>query len=226
MLETHSVPVPDNGRISARVYRSDTPPFATLVLAHGAGAGQTHPFMVRTADGLAGRGLDVVTFDFPYIEARRRRPDANAVLESTWRAVVEWTRTAGVHRAAGLFAGGKSMGGRIASQVVAADGPGLGVEGLVFLWYPLHPPGKPGELRVRHFARLEVPMLFLQGTRDAFGTPDELRPWVAGSPSRAEIVPVDGGDHSFALPRAMQAAQDETFDRLYERITRWMLEVL
>jgi predicted alpha/beta-hydrolase family hydrolase len=223
MFETHTVQVAGNGGISTRVYRSRTPAFATLILAHGAGAGQSHPFMVGAAETLSGQRVDVVTFNFPYTEQGRRRPDPTAVLEATWRAVVEWSQTTA--NTGRLFAGGKSMGGRIASHVVAADGPALGVAGLVFLGYPLHPPGRPDELRVRHFSKIAVPMLFVQGTRDAFGTPDELRPWLDASPGRAEILAVEGGDHSFGLPKAMKERQDETRAGIYDRIVGWMREV-
>jgi predicted alpha/beta-hydrolase family hydrolase len=224
MLETYSVDAVDGPPVSARVYRSRTPTFAALILAHGAGAGQSHPFMVRSAEMLADRGVDVVTFNFAYADQGRRRPDPAAVLEGTWRSVVEWTRAAG--RLPGpLFAGGKSMGGRIASQVAAADGPALGVSGLVFLGYPLHPPGKPDQLRVRHFPQITVPMLFVQGTRDAFGTPDELRPWLATSPAPAEVYVVNGGDHSFGLPKSQTALQDATRAGICDRIAGWMRDV-
>lgn len=225
MIEHVRIAVSDVDGVSARVYRATGRSQATLILAHGAGAGQSHPFMMSCASGLAARGLDIVTFNFLYIEQGRRRPDPAAVLESTWRAAIEWTRSASELDTARLFLGGKSMGGRIASHVVAAAGPGLGVAGLVFLGYPLHPPGKPDQLRVRHFSKIAVPMLFVQGTRDALGTPDELRPWLAAPQMRAEIVVVEGGDHSLALPKRMGKSQDDTFGRIEDRVVSWMREV-
>ena len=223
MVEHHTLQT-DHGITSSCVYRARTPGFATLILAHGAGAGQTHRYLVTSAESLGARGVNVVTFNFPYAEHGRTRPDPATVLESTWRAVIAWTRAA--LSPSRLFAGGKSMGGRIASQVVAADGASAGVAGLVFLGYPLHPPGKPEELRTRHFPSIGVPMLFIQGTRDPFGTPDELRPWLATSPAPAEIFVVEGGDHSFGLPKSRRAEQTAQHAAIYDRIAAWTREII
>jgi predicted alpha/beta-hydrolase family hydrolase len=141
----------------------------TLILGHGAGAGQTSGFMVAFATALAERGIDIVTFNFLYSELRRRIPDPNARLESCWRAVIETVRSRITSNADRLAIGGKSMGGRIASQVAAGEARGLA--GLVFLGYPLHPPGRPDRLRAAHLGDVKAPMLFVQGTRDPFGTP-------------------------------------------------------
>jgi len=162
---------------------------ATVVLAHGAGAPMDSPFMESVATGLADRGLAVVRFEFPYMRKRRaeggrRPPDRAPVLMSTWRELV------GTLGAARLVVGGKSMGGRIASMI--ADD--VGAAGLVCLGYPFHPPGKPERLRTAHLAALETPTLIVQGTRDRFGTPDE----VAGydlSPA-IDVVWIEDGDHS------------------------------
>jgi hypothetical protein len=185
------------GPVSARRYAAG-PGAPLLVLAHGAGAGQGHAFMVATARGLAERGIEVVTFDFPYVAAGRKVPDRPPVLEGCFRQVIARAGAAGRV----LFIGGKSMGGRIATHL-AADGlaaDGLdGVRGVVVLGYPLHPPGKPAQLRVAHLPRIEVPLLVVQGTRDAFGGPDELTPHLAGLD--ATVHAVAGGDHSFAVPR-------------------------
>ena len=142
-----------------KVYRSDSAT-AALVVGHGAGAGQNSPFMVRTAEGLAARGIAAATFDFPYMTARRSVPDRPPVLEQAWRDAIAQARTelGGLP----LFIGGKSMGGRIASQV-ASQGV-EGVSGLVFLGYPLHPPGKPEQRRDAHLPAIAQPMLFVQGT--------------------------------------------------------------
>lgn len=188
---------------TARVYRAPAPRDRTLVLAHGAGAGQTHPFMVAFAEALAARGIDVVTFDFLYVSAGRRAPDKPAKLEDCWRAALEIGREAFSGRLP--WVGGKSMGGRIASQLVAAGE--LGVAGLVLLGYPLHPPKQPGKLRAAHLAKLTLPTLVVQGRRDPFGTPDELR---AHFPPSAEIVAVAGG-HSYdekAWPEAEARVAD------------------
>ena len=173
------------------MYRSDSAT-AALVVGHGAGAGQNSPFMVRTAEGLAARGIAAATFDFPYITARRSVPDRPPVLEQAWREAIDAARREldGLP----LFIGGKSMGGRIASQV-AAQGVD-GISGLVFLGYPLHPPGKPLQRRDAHLPAIKEPMLFVQGSRDAFGTSDEIRELLSRL-QRAELHEVPGGDHSF-----------------------------
>jgi predicted alpha/beta-hydrolase family hydrolase len=189
---------------------------AAIVLAHGAGGKQVHPWMVAIGDRLATRGFDVVTFDFLYAHAGRKLPDRNDVLESTWRAVLDRVRAhPGVHQGR-LFIGGKSMGGRIATQVAAAGGAG-DVAGLVLLGYPLHPPGKPDKLRAEHLPRVPAPMLFVQGERDAFGTPDELRPILAGL-ERATLFVVEGGDHSLATRRRAGAGGDAIFERVADAI--------
>jgi predicted alpha/beta-hydrolase family hydrolase len=183
---------------------------AAIVLAHGAGSKQVHPWMVAISEPLTARGFDVVTFDFLYAHAGRKVPDRNDVLEATWRAVLERVRAhPDVHRGR-LFIGGKSMGGRIATQVAAGGGAGE-VAGLVLLGYPLHPPGKPEKLRAEHLPRVPAPMLFVQGARDAFGTPDELRPILARLP-RATLFVVEGGDHSLATRRG--AGAEATLERV------------
>src|SRR5829696_2789452 len=180
-------------RMELKVYRSDSAT-AALVVGHGAGAGQTSPFMVRTAEGLAARGISVATFDFPYMTAGRSVPDRAPVLEQAWRDAIDRAR----EELAGLplFIGGKSMGGRISSQV-AAQGVD-GVSGLIFLGYPLHPPGKPEQRRDAHLPEVREPMLFVQGARDAFGTADEIRQLLPRL-QRATLHEVPGGDHSFKV---------------------------
>jgi predicted alpha/beta-hydrolase family hydrolase len=171
---------------------------ATLVLAHGAGAGADHPWMRQVARLLGDLGVDVVTFNFPYIEAKRSAPDRAPVLEA--RFIDVWTKTAAGVRGP-VFAGGKSMGGRIASQVAARGGFDPAPAGLVFFGYPLHPPGKAEQRRDAHLPTITVPMLFLHGTRDPFGTPDEMRDLVGGLGTRARLEIIDGGDHSLVAPK-------------------------
>lgn len=167
---------------------------ATYLFAHGAGAPQKHPYIVGVAKRLVDRGVSVITFDFPYTARGKKVPDPSDVLERAARAAIE----AAKGRADGaLFAGGKSMGGRIASQVVAKDASG--VAGLVFLGYPLHPPGKPEQERSKHLPNVAVPMLFVQGTRDVFGTPAELAPIVPKLAKGSRVFVVEGGDHSHAV---------------------------
>jgi predicted alpha/beta-hydrolase family hydrolase len=176
-----------------------------IVLAHGAGGGQSHPFMVRYARGLAERGIDVVTFDFPYIQRKRSAPDRAPVLESTFRRVISAASSRPETAGDRLFIGGKSMGGRMATHVAAgaaSDVPGL--QGVVVFGYPLNPPGGPSRRspdRVSHLARVTVPMLIVQGTRDHFGGPQSIEEALRGAGAVAaahRVFGVPGGDHSLA----------------------------
>jgi predicted alpha/beta-hydrolase family hydrolase len=210
------------GRVTARRYASaSSEASAWFVVAHGAGAGQHHPFMVRYAEALAGQGIEVLTFNFPYIEAGRRVPDQNGMLEACARgALVEALQRAGGAR---LFAGGKSMGGRILSQVVAADQElASTLAGLVFLGYPLHPPGRPDRPRTGHWPTLYVPSLFVQGSRDPFASPEELRAALPAMAGRAEVHIVDDGDHSFAVRKGKGRTQTEVDTEVQRRILDWM----
>jgi len=193
------------------------------VLAHGAGGNQTSPFMVEFATGLAERGIDAVTFNFVYSEQKRRLPDRNDKLEACWRAVIAAARTGPLGpEVAGdaLAIGGKSMGGRIASQVAAADAEG--VAGLVLLGYPLHPPGRPDQLRSRHLPAISVPMLIVQGERDAFGTPDELRPVLRRLKAKSRLYVVEGGDHSFKVPKSAGTPQTQIHARVLDEVEHWL----
>jgi predicted alpha/beta-hydrolase family hydrolase len=190
----------------------------TLVLAHGAGAPQTHPWMVAVARAVAARGVDVVTFNFLYTEAKRRAPDRNDVLEATWRAALDTVRARATH--ARVFIGGKSMGGRIATHIAAHED--VDVPGLVLLGYPLHPPGQPKKLRVAHLPRVRAPMLFVQGSRDTFGTPDELAPYLEGLARGTRLYVVEGGDHSLALPKSRGVDPAETTRRVADEIVHFM----
>jgi predicted alpha/beta-hydrolase family hydrolase len=212
--------------VSALIYPAATRKGAgvTLMLAHGAGAGQGSAFMVRFASGLAARGIDVVTFNFSYTEHGRRVPDPSPKLEACYRAAIAAVRNHANLGRNRLAIGGKSMGGRIASQVAAAGVEG--VAGLVFLGYPLHPPGKPEQLRAKHLSNIRVPMLFVQGSRDAFSTPDELQPILAKLAAPAELHVVENGDHSFKVPKRAGMPQDEVYEMILDRIERWLQEKL
>jgi len=163
-----------------------------LVVGHGAGAGMDHPFIVGFCRAMASQGVATARFNFHYMNAGRRSPDPAPALRAAWEEAF-----AGVLAMADglpVLAGGKSLGGRIASMCVA---DGMSAAGLVFLGYPLHPPGKPERLRAEHLARITVPMLFLQGTRDPFARSALLTEVVAQLGDRAALVPIEGGDHSF-----------------------------
>jgi uncharacterized protein len=192
----------------------------TLILGHGAGADQKSGFMVSFAQALAARGLDAVTFNFLYMERRRRVPDPSPRLEACYRAVIEALRQDPRLSANRLAIGGKSMGGRIATQVAAA---GVGaLAGLILLGYPLHPPGKPDQLRRQHLPRITAPMLFVQGERDSFGTPEELRPILEALNAPAELYVVAGGDHSFKVPKRGGMAQEDVYGAIQDRIDHWL----
>jgi predicted alpha/beta-hydrolase family hydrolase len=191
----------------------------TLILGHGAGADQRSGFMVAFANALAERGIEIVTFNFLYSEHRRRIPDPNGRLESCWRAVIEATRGR-IASDDKLAIGGKSMGGRIASQV-AAGGAG-DLAGLVFLGYPLHPPGRLDRLRSAHLQDVKAPMLFVQGSRDAFGTPAELQPIISQLEPPADLFVVEGGDHSFKVPKSIGVKQQDVYRAIQDRIETWL----
>ena len=240
MSTRFTVPLGGVEAVTALAYtdRAATRVEATLVLGHGAGAGQTSPFMVSFAAGLAARGLDVITFNFLYTEQGRRAPDRGPRLEACYRAVVETARAGRLEVAARpLLIGGKSMGGRIASQIAAAaqddddddDGatqsPGLDVAGLVLLGYPLHPPGRPDRMRDAHLPRVGVPMLVVQGSRDSFGTEDELRVVLDQLPA-ARLHVVEGGDHSFNIRRKSAPPREEIYATVMDEIVTWIRAVI
>lgn len=191
-----------------------------VVLGHGAGVSQTHPFMTYFARGLAARGLDAATFNFLYMERGRRAPDSALKLEACFRAVIETVRARVPNASRRLVIGGKSMGGRIATQIVASDNAPK-VNGLVLLGYPLHPPGRPDRLRAAHLPSINAPMLVIQGSRDKFGLPDELRPVLAGC-RQARLCIVEGGDHSFKITGRERPTAEEVYDPLLQKIVEWI----
>src|ERR1700738_2051544 len=203
MPDKFCIEVAPNQGVTALVYTAGKPDLAgvTVILGHGAGADQSSDFMTRFATGLAARGINVVTFNFPYTEQCRRVPDANKALEACFRAVIEAVRHKKLGRGT-LVIGGKSMGGRIASQVAATSAPG--VEGLVFLGYPLHPPGRADQLRAKHLPDITVPMLFVRPNRTvATAILCELnwRPAVPVGKTKSTHVRADAGDAAcFDLP--------------------------
>ena len=225
MPERIRIAVTPTDHVTAIVYPAapHDPAGISLILAHGAGAAQTSGFMTQFAGALAARGIETITFNFVYSEAGRRLPDRNDKLEACWRAIIEAFRTGTIGGNGGrrkLAIGGKSMGGRIASQVAAADPDAIA--GLVLLGYPLHPPGRPDAPRSKHLPAIRAPMLFVQGSRDAFGTPDELTPILATLTAPARLCVVEGGDHSFKVTKKAARSQNEVHEFILDEIERWL----
>jgi predicted alpha/beta-hydrolase family hydrolase len=194
----------------------------TIILGHGAGADQMSGFMRMAAEGLAARGLDAMTFNFVYKEKKRGAPDPKAKLEACYRAVIE---AAGKQKKLSdnqLVIGGKSMGGRIASQVAAEDS--AGIAGLVYLGYPLHPPGRLDKLRDEHLPQIKAPMLFVQGARDAFGTEDEIKAIIKKHRLKADLYVVAAGDHSFKVPKSLKP-QQQVYEEVMDEVARWCREL-
>ncbi|HAP88752.1 MAG TPA: dienelactone hydrolase [Arthrobacter bacterium] len=202
-----SVTIPVGDLEVSGAYARPDRPFATLVVAHGAGAGMEHPFLSGLTQALNDDGVATLRFNFPYREAGRKFPDRPPAAIATWRAAMEAAARLGTeHGDKGqLWAAGKSFGGRMASMAVA---DGMDAAGLVYLGYPLHPPGKPEKLRDAHLYGLTLPMLFLQGTRDTFATPELLRDVVSRIGKSAVLECIEGGDHSFAVPGTKRGAAE------------------
>jgi len=205
------------------VYPSDRA-IAALVLGHGAGSGQHSGFMVEAGRQLSARAIVVATFDFPYVAAGRKSPDKAPVLEEAWRAAIAEARADNAFRSLPLFIGGKSMGGRIASHV-AAQGV-EGVSGLVFLGYPLHPPGRPQQRRDAHLPAIAQPMLFVQGSRDEFGTAGDIRELLPRLNPHAQLFEVADGDHSFKVRvKTTGKKQDAVFTEIFDRVETFIRSV-
>ena len=194
---------------------------STLILGHGAGANQLSGFMRLFANGLAERGIDVITFNFLYMEQGRHVPDPKQKLEACYLAVIDAASRHKKLKGNQLAIGGKSMGGRIASQVAAQPEGAKAVDALVFLGYPLHPPGRRDKLRDSHLPEIKAPMLFVQGSRDTFGTPDELRAVFEKHQLSPTLHVVEGGDHSLKVPKS-QGPQDQVYASVMDTIANWL----
>jgi len=223
-VESLSIQVNESGSVTALLYAASKKVRLgmTVILGHGAGANQLTPFMRLFANGLAERGFDAMTFNFMYMEQGRRVPDPKAKLEACYRAVIEAAKQHKDLKGNRLAIGGKSMGGRIASQVAAEAENANGIAALVFFGYPLHPPGKPEQLRDAHLKDIRPPMLFVQGSRDAFGTPDELREVIKRLRLPATLHVIEGGDHSFKVPKSSGVPQAQVYENVMETIAGWL----
>jgi predicted alpha/beta-hydrolase family hydrolase len=211
-----TIEVPGVGAVSAARTVARGAQWA-FVYAPGAGSNINDPFGAYAARELARHGVTTVRFQFPYMEAGRRGPDRPSVLESTWRAAIEAIQDG----KARLVVGGRSMGGRIASQVVAQ---GAAVDALALFAYPLHPPGKPEQTRAEHLGRIDVPVLFCSGTNDAFGSPDELRA-AAKLARRSRLHLLDGADHGFAVRKSSGRAREDVWAEAVAAMLEWLESV-
>ena len=242
--EELKVKVNESDSVTALLYPADkkTRVGTTVILGHGAGAGQLTPFMRLFARGLAERGCDVLTFNFVYMEQRRKVPDRNDKLELCYRAVIDAAAKHKKLKDNRIVIGGKSMGGRIASQVAAylarhpkAEDSSEGIagawlrptpSGLIFFGYPLHPPGRPDKLRDAHLPDIKAPMLFIQGSRDAFGTEEEIRDLIKRLKLPGKLFAVAQGDHSLKVPKSTGTTQDAVYETCLSVITSWMSDKL
>ena len=212
-----SIEVDDAHTVSA-LLQAPRDASACFVVAHGAGAGMEHPFLAAVADGLSARGVATLRYQFPYMQAGSKRPDRPPLAHATVRAAVH--KALELVPALPLFAGGRSFGGRMASQA-QADRPLPGVRGLAFLGFPLHPAKKPSVERAEHLARVDVPMLFLQGTRDALATPDQIEPMCAALGARATLRLFADADHSFHVPARSGRTDAEIMNDVLDAFKAW-----
>jgi predicted alpha/beta-hydrolase family hydrolase len=217
----HTIPVGD-GHVSALLDAVGSPSFA-YVLAHGAGAGMRHPFLAGVASRLLERGVATLRYQFPYMEGKKGRVDSPDVAASTVRAAV--AKATELLPGVPLVAGGKSFGGRMTSEA-ESRGHLDHVVGLAFLGFPLHPPGKPGVSRAEHLARVQIPLLFLQGTRDEFATLDLLRGVVDGLAPLATLQLFDDGDHSFGVRKSSGRTNAQVLDALCDALVAWATKLV
>lgn len=195
---------------------------ACYILSHGAGADMRHSFMDKVATGLANRGIATFRFNFRYMEKKQGRPDQPAVAHAAIRAAVE--EAARLCPGLKLVAGGKSFGGRMTSQA-QSKAPLPDVKGLAFLGFPLHADKKPSTERAEHLAHVEIPMLFLQGTRDGLADLGLLRPVIAALGTKATLHEVEGGDHSFAVLKKSGRTNEEAVEEVLDTLTAWIDEL-
>lgn len=204
------------GQTVAALFSEAQDPFSCLVLAHGAGAGMTHRFMASAAEGLADRGVSTLRYQFPYMEAGSKRVDRPEVAHAAVRAAV-----ATVSGPLPLYAGGKSFGARMTSQAQALE-PLPNVRGMVFFGFPLHPAGKPSVDRAAHLASVRVPMLFLQGTRDALANPGMIQSVVGELGASTSLFSIAGADHSFHVPARSGRTDNQVLEAMLDHTASWM----
>ena len=213
-----TIDVAQEGRVSGLLLRPASPR-ALYVFAHGAGAGMTHRSMASISEGLAERGIATLRYQFLYMERKSGRPDAPKLAQAAVRAAVAEARR--LEPELPLFAGGKSFGGRMTSGAQAAE-PLANVKGLIFLGFPLHPAGKPGVQRAEHLAQVHIPMLFLQGTRDALAELDQLKPVIKSLGTRATLKLFDQADHSFHVPAKSRRKDADVLAEILDAFAEWI----
>ncbi len=220
--ETLTITIDDRDTVTALLYPASKAKRSgiTVILGHGAGANQLSSFMVMIVKGLAVRGCDVMTFNFVYKERGRSIPDPKVRLESCYKAVINTAQKNRKLKKNRLVIGGKSMGGRIASQVAAVAPDGIG--GLVFFGYPLHPPGRPDKLRDAHLNEIHAPMLFVQGERDTFGTGEEICAVIKRLHLPATLHVIEGGDHSLKVPKRVGGPQEKIYATILDKVAAWL----
>jgi predicted alpha/beta-hydrolase family hydrolase len=209
----------DSGQRCSALWQSPAAARAAYVLAHGAGAGMTHPFMTMVADGLAQRGIATYRFQFPYMERGSKRPDPPDIAQATVRAAV--THATRLMPGLALIAGGKSFGGRMSSQA-QAQAAMPGVRGLAFLGFPLHAAGKPADARAEHLHALALPLLFIQGTRDALADEALIGSVVQRLGRNSSLHFIAGADHSFRVPARGGRSQAAVYGELLDTLASWM----
>lgn len=217
-----TIEIPEYSRRVSGLLVSPKDAHALFVFGHGAGAGMNHRFMESMAQRIARRGIASLRYQFPYMEEGKRSPDQKPLLLATVRSAVRQARNA--DGSLPLLAGGKSMGGRMTSMA-ASDESLLGVQGIIFLGFPLHPPGSPSVQRAAHLSTVTVPMLFLQGTRDKLADLELLKPVVRKLGKRATLSVIEGGDHSFHVPRSAGMNDEDVLDVLADTAARWVADL-
>ena len=213
--ETIQISVRTDVSVTAIRTMPDAQPAQSLfIYAPGAGSNNNDPFGSYLSQRMVHEGIALVRFQFPYMEAGKRRPDSPALLEETWNQVIETVRIPNTK----LIAGGRSMGGRIASHVAAQ---GTTVDALALFAYPLHPPGNPTKSRDKHLPGIKAPTLFCSGTRDAFATPEELATAAATVPS-ATVLPLEGADHGFSVLKSSGRTREDVWSEITEFLLSWL----
>jgi predicted alpha/beta-hydrolase family hydrolase len=222
-VERWSIPVRDIGEVSAVLSvreRGKTTKGTGVILAHGAGNDMNTPLFLFLSNGLAEAGYPTLRFNFLYREKGKKAPDKEDILSLTWQSVFQYFKAHPSYEPGAIIAAGKSMGGRIASRMVAEGR--LEASGLILLGYPLHPPGKPNRLRDAHLYQIGIPMLFLAGTRDALCDLRKLEGVIRRITSPCGLEIVEGGDHSFNVPKSLGIKQEVVYHGILGRTLNWI----